>query len=246
VHRPTPWLLACVVALVVAPSVLLGPAARPVGAQQVDVPFAGVRAEVLAEGRQDAAGGRVLQPYRFTFEGPVVADGEGASLPGQGNLIESQSSMVVKVEKGGFAFGVEPEDVAVVDPRGERIQFLAEESGQPSPTYDYTYPAEYVQDDTGDCRTLCAIPPDRTVLIEEGDTVYLPRRLACFLCAFDTDDAELLVFVIQDPTGGAAGTPAASPDPRGFEWVTGDGIVDREGRIDPNRRHWANPSTRCQ
>ncbi len=61
------------------------------------------------------------------------------------------------------------------------------------------------------CTDLCALPPEETVLIEKGATVYLPGPLTCFWCNVSAGEAELLVF-------------PAVPNGEAFSWTLLGGI----------------------
>ncbi len=240
-HRPTTWLLACVVALVVAPSLLLIPGPRSVGAQEGTEPFPGVQARILAEGRQDQPGGRVLQPYEFTFEGPASLDGTGAAIPEQTvdrTFIQSEYPVVVQVLRGEFALDLQEGDTALIDPRGTPIPVLVRISDGLGPGYDVAIPERFVQDSNGqDCTTICAVPIDEPVRVEEGMTVFLPQGVACLVCSFDTNGAQLRVFALLDP----------GVDANQFEWYSGQGVNGPSAaEATPTARRWANPATHCR
>jgi hypothetical protein len=127
----------------------------------------------------EGGGKKALQGYSFTFQ-------PEAYLP----EYPYPEVMVVKVASGHFAFRVGEEDLVIVDPQGSKISILE--------TIDeITFGGEQgtVQTTGGsDCTTLCAIPPNVTVLIERDMTVYLPGETTCFFCNLTAGDAELIVY----------------------------------------------------
>jgi hypothetical protein len=132
-------------------------------------------------------------------------------------------AMVVKVIDGSFAFRVGDEDVVIVDPQGAPIPIL-ESNGNPLSTAEPIVSAtptganvqdQNVQDQNGDCTSLCILSPDETVMLETGFTVYLPGNVTCFFCNItDGGTAEAKLLVI-----------AAVPAGQNFSWTELD-LVD--------------------
>jgi hypothetical protein len=84
-----------------------------------------------------------------------------------------------------------------------------------------------VGDDTGQpCVSLCALPPKTAVLIQEGQTVYLPGQVSCFWCNISANTAELEVFAVLSVSASASdfswarlqgiGTTGVSAGPSGL------------------------------
>ena len=239
-HRPTTWLLACVVALVVAPSVLLVPAARPVGAQEGGQTWEGVVPETLDP--VTGGDGQPVQPYLFTFEQ------EYASIPWDGSrwtpgepehsFIASRNPIALQVLRGEFAFEVPEGEAALVDPRGQSIPILVRI--EDPPYYEPAGPDEVV----ANCDIVCSLPANTPVQLNEGAIVYLPSGIPCFACRFGADVGSLRVFVFAGPDF----DPTLAPEE--FEWISGEGIVGPaagEAEGSPTaRRRWANPATHCR
>lgn len=141
---------------------------------------AGISIEPVEGAPSEGGGGKTLEQYIVTFE-PT------AYLPEN----RYPEAMVVKVQKGSFAIRVGEEDLVIVDPAGRQLSIL--ESAD--------YPMVLRNDigvvtdvDGNPCETLCALPPNQTVLVEEGSTLFIPEMVTCFLCNISGEFAELLVY----------------------------------------------------
>jgi hypothetical protein len=140
----------------------------------------GISFKPLEESQTEGGGKKTLQSYLFTFE-------SDAALP----EYPYPEVMVVKVASGRFAIRVGNEDLVIVDPQGKPIWIttVTEENLVSGEENDVVR-----NGDGSECTTLCALPPDVTVLIEQDMTVYLPGDTTCFFCNMTDDDAELLVY----------------------------------------------------
>jgi hypothetical protein len=122
--------------------------------------------------------------------------------------------MIVSVRAGSFAFSAGDENLVVIDAAGAPIPVLTTIDDPP-----YFQESRRIQlvlvDDTGQpCTSLCAIPAGRTVLVQPGNTVYLPGGTTCFWCSIDTMGAELEVYAVL-PSGAG---------PKQFSWTQLEGI----------------------
>jgi hypothetical protein len=141
-----------------------------------------------------------LQPYLFTFD-------LYASIPGY----PYSEPMIVSVRTGSFAFSAGDENLVVIDAAGAPIPLLATIDDPPH----FLERRSVLVDDTGQpCISLCAIPAGQTVLVQPGNTVYLPGGTACFWCSIDTMGAELEVYAVL-PSGAG---------PKQFSWTQLEGI----------------------
>ena len=231
-HRPITRLLVLAVAFVLAPSVMLVPSARSAGAQEGAPVFEGVVPEILEA--VTGGDGQPVRPYLFTFEqryASIPWDG-AVWVPGDPphSFIASQHPIAIQVLRGEFAFEVAEGELAIVDPRGEQIRILTRI--EPEPYYELANPEQVIPD----CTTVCAIPADTPVQLNEGAIVYLPAGVPCFWCRFREEVGSLRVFVFHDP--GFA--------PENFEWFNGTGIQDQAAAATPTARRWRfNPPTHC-
>jgi hypothetical protein len=166
---------------------------------------------VLVDRGEDATGD-IWEHYEFTF-------GDNAAVP----YFPYPEAMVVKVMSGSFALRVGGEDLVVVDPQGMPILLLDESTLTDA---DSAYPQGIsdqeigeVQDSSGTCTTLCVLPPEVTVRIDKGFTVYLPGYVSCFFCNISTGANAVLRVVAALPSSDQpfswtqlrdVGTPVAS------------------------------------
>jgi hypothetical protein len=137
--------------------------------------------------------GDIWVHYKFTF-------GDNAAIP----YLPYPEAMVVKVMSGSFALRVGAEDLVVVDPQGRTI-LLLDESGLTDA--DSAYPRGIsdqeigeVQDSSGTCTTLCVLPPEVTVRVDEGFTVYLPGYVSCLFCNISSGADAVLRVVAALPS----------------------------------------------
>jgi hypothetical protein len=164
-----------------------------------DLDGSGIRYEILP-GTTQGGGGQQLQPYLFTFD-------LYASIPGY----PYSEPMIVSVRTGSFAFSAGNENLVVIDAAGAPIPMLATIDDPPH----FLERRSVLVDDTGQpCISLCAIPAGQTVLVQPGNTVYLPGGTTCFWCSIDTMGAELEVYAVL-PSGAG---------PKQFSWTQLKGI----------------------
>lgn len=213
-------------------------------------PFIGFWGEGLTFGAIDAD-----NPQGETQRAHWVRFNPGAFVPEEPH----DGAMVVKVERGTFAFRAQ-EDV-IVDPQGSYIQILdadpdievgqapAQSNQRYLPT-GMTVPGCVGAPPTVLCLINSSILDGNYVRLEPGFTVYLPDDTTCFFCNLaETDDgAELVVwapasgFSWQQKQGQFYAPPASpSPSPSMTPSAT-PSASDRSGRFGWTR---LNPGSPC-
>lgn len=190
--------------------------ASPETPSQAEEEGAGLRYQHDEGAGTDGSGRQRLEVYSFVFD-------DTAYIPER----RYPEAMVVQVESGRFSICVGDEDLVIVDPgfqddNARRQIPILRESSIDEPSCDlFSRP-----DPSGDvvrtlngypCTQLCALPPGKTVRVEEGATVYLPKATTCFWCNVTGGEASLRVFPVL---------PQVNDVP--FSWTTLEGINPAE------------------
>jgi hypothetical protein len=182
-------------------------------------------------GEGEVAGGdQVLR----RFDVPVTM--EFAAVP----AVEQTEYLVIEVVEGQFALDQGATSAIIVDPADDgTIPFMTPYSPAP-PHYKLDPSGSQVTTADGtDCTYMCAIPANRVVQLDPGDTVYALPEALCVLCLQNSGTGLLRVSALMSATSFA----------EDFSWLRAwnNKSVSFVPASSKTMRAWAfNPSPNCR